>query len=91
MVSLGLHVQALPAGLAGREPLSHHTSAKHFGCSSLLLLFMLPVISLGCKALEVVVLCGEVLCCELVCAHSALSVYPSTHSNTNGSCKSRRK
>lgn len=62
MVALGLHVQAIPAGLAGREPLSRRMSVKHFGPSSLLLLFMLPIISLECKALEVVVLCSEALC-----------------------------
>lgn len=62
VVALSVHVQAIPAGFAAREPLSHCASLKHFGCSSLLLLFPLPIISPGCQALEVVVLCSEVLC-----------------------------
>ena len=60
VVALGLHVQAMPARLAGREPLSRRVSVKRFGRSSLLL-FTLPIISPDCKALEVVVLCSEVL------------------------------
>lgn len=41
---------------------THQVPIKHFGPLPLLPLFLLPLISPGCTALEVVVLCSKDLC-----------------------------
>lgn len=65
VVAQGFHLQAIPADRAGTDPRSHPMSMKHSGPSSLLLLFLLPIISPGCTALGVVVLCSKDLCSVL--------------------------
>lgn len=79
--------KAIPADCAGRDPHSHPMSMKHSGPSSLLLLFVLPTISPGCTALEVVVLCSKDLCSVLPWLPRALipaSIPTTAHVNHAG-------
>lgn len=84
VVTPGLCLQAIPAGLTGRGPLSHRMLMKHFRRSSSLLHFTLLIISPDCRALEVVVLCSEVLCFALMLARHMRALIPASIQITTG-------